>query len=1451
MDGNKLSCLDANYGSGYCQRQIFVQHRRVMATYISKADFIRSRIFRLSFCFLAVFHFACSGGTTTSGSGETSDDVRSDALTSEPLPDIPHETAGQDVKGPEASAPDLGHPEGSEPEPDTSEAEDPLEVNGEDASGQEVEPCVPACEAKECGGDGCQGSCGTCEAGYACEAGACTLICQPNCEDKECGGDGCGGGCGTCDEHYACEQGACTYQPWCGDGSCNVEYDEDCGSCTADCMCGCGEACTEGTCSFTACDGRVCGPDGCGGFCGECLESQVCVEDGTCACLPQCEGKECGPNGCGDVCGECDAVEVCLSGLCECADGYHVGSDGACYVDGCVPDCEDTFCGPDDCGGSCGECAAEYECEYSEFFDRTRCEDTREDRYPYRCSSANPSAEECGDITSEGCCDEWGRVVWCQDSKLWCSDCPYKDKHCGLANDGVRMECLDLPPSDAPASCALCEPDCEGRDCGMDGCLGYCNGTIEGGQCSLYGDECVSGYCMCARSDREAESCGGDFCCEYRECMGGMCCSSDIEPREAVPLADLGEAYQPRTEDVVATSDGGAIAIMNDPSGGTYYAYSVVKLNAEGETVWRTSIEEADSLNALVALPGGDVVVFGSTYEVMTSEGGWLHLDSQVLAARLDEAGQIVWQTTHQVERGLEVPVEAVLTSDGAIAVAGWADVTTGPTKVWYWNWAMKIRQDGTNAFTEIENCWSNNKVTGIVALEDGGVIVVGYSMSPTETCAFRLTSNGGVVWNAAWAGMGHATKARRVVRSPTGGSLVLVSDTETGDQLLLPMADEEPEFGTVWGSAQGIPDGDNVTVQDIDRVGENLLYSGRRKSGDDAHIRSWMRLDDPEGQTIWEWTGPEFEILRNASVLPTHTAAGVGHFGDDSSDVGIAKFNIGEERIWERVFGAPTDINWGQLVVWGSLNWHAMQVGSAILGDEDGLVRNAAGGSSVSSGILGNDRFSHAAPVEINEYGYAVSLVVVGSIGDAGTRQALVAGFTGSLRREWNDALSVGTEAEFTRVAGRGTSGEWVAVGRSVAANGDRDGLIAWGDSTGLQAGSHRLSGLPDDDEWVQVEGLDDGGWIALGTHTTSTGSVLGLVTIFDSSGEVALSYILEDADACIPRGTLALADGSRLCAGTRQQGLEEDGALWHLGLDGSASLVSNSGLQGEDGYLGILPRYSPPDSWFVWGYRNDESGEKRPWIRAMSPDGLVTWEPDLASPEQWENWIVSVDKDALYKGVYVTAQTEGELQGTNYDIYCNGSKVGANCCGPHQSYGCEDASISACVCAVDPICCIGFWDYECVDLVETLGCGSCELAPIGPVGCGTSFTKEDLLPTYTSVIGGCGDSYGGAALGGEYSFLIDPSLRFFDLVITYPAPLTDAAVIPGVLIFEEGMPATGGVCNHGNFGDYFEFETIDDVRRATKSYSLWEPMERYILALEWENGIEPDWFSVELNCP
>jgi hypothetical protein len=182
-------------------------------------------------------------------------------------------------------------------------------------------PCEFDCKGRECGDDGCGGTCGTCTGGEACVAGTCRGEYPERCVgDAEPSAESCYAGLTA---EGCCDAGG--HAVWCGpDGKLY------CGDCGADGACTtvpgvgatCGPAgspagagCAGGPC-VGKCKGLNCGDDGCGGVCGTCAEGEVCKE-GKCWCVPDCKDKECGPAAaCGGTCGYCKGGKVCQGYKC-------------------------------------------------------------------------------------------------------------------------------------------------------------------------------------------------------------------------------------------------------------------------------------------------------------------------------------------------------------------------------------------------------------------------------------------------------------------------------------------------------------------------------------------------------------------------------------------------------------------------------------------------------------------------------------------------------------------------------------------------------------------------------------------------------------------------------------------------------------------------------------------------------------------------------------------------------------------------------------------------------------------------------------------------------------------------------------------------------------------------------------------------------------------------------
>jgi hypothetical protein len=249
-----------------------------------------------------------------------------------------------------------------------------------------------------------------------------------------------------------------------------------------------------------------------------------------CVCLPECEGRECGGDGCGGDCwffdGANEGVEICfkddvqefcdlINGVCEvvcktvceegdtmcnnedvqhcfdqfaddenedpcwtfgvaepcpenqscssstdacacvhepCGDGCCATAEEVCFGEQCLtPDCDEKECGDDGAGGTCGECDENEGCQAGICVSLEECDNKCEEGDVICADGVENGYQECvedGEIGGETC---WKLSVM---------------KPCEIGH-----KCVEETPNEA---ICVCVPDCEGKQCGSDGCEGTC-----------------------------------------------------------------------------------------------------------------------------------------------------------------------------------------------------------------------------------------------------------------------------------------------------------------------------------------------------------------------------------------------------------------------------------------------------------------------------------------------------------------------------------------------------------------------------------------------------------------------------------------------------------------------------------------------------------------------------------------------------------------------------------------------------------------------------------------------------------------------------------------------------------------------------------------------------------------------------------------------------------------
>jgi len=266
--------------------------------------------------------------------------------------------------------------------------------------------CLPLCDGKECGPDGCDGSCGSCPAGSTCDGdGLCQETCGNGVVDpgEDCEDDV------ECDDGQVCLQCKCTDLVPCTPQNA-AEVCEDGHQCTTD-------SCVDGACVHFANDGEECNDAD------ETTENDHCVAE-------ICKGD---PVGC-ETSQDCD-LDTMVCNDADCVDGecgYTVAPDGTPCEDG-LPFTQDDHCVGGTCVGLDQNCTPGME-QFCFPFGAPSC--LKANCVDGKCVETSTDGQECDDA------DVCTPTSTCQSGK--CVGTPEPDcgtKKCKCSDDGTTLEC--------------------------------------------------------------------------------------------------------------------------------------------------------------------------------------------------------------------------------------------------------------------------------------------------------------------------------------------------------------------------------------------------------------------------------------------------------------------------------------------------------------------------------------------------------------------------------------------------------------------------------------------------------------------------------------------------------------------------------------------------------------------------------------------------------------------------------------------------------------------------------------------------------------------------------------------------------------------------------------------------------------------------------------------------
>lgn len=317
-------------------------------------------------------------------------------------------------------------------------------------------------------------------------------ICIPGCDGKQCGPDGCGGLCGMCDDENPCTDDLCSIDQLCHFYA-NQHKCDDGDPCTA------ADQCEDGEC--------VGGLDVC-----PCIQHQDCaaIEDGdlcngTLVCDTTVFPYACKVDPSTVV--KCDGAEdtdctqtACLPGSGQCApqnlpDGKLCDDGDLCTVS---DSCKTGICTP---GTNICQCHEDEDCV--EYEDGNLCNGTLvcdTSFFPYHCQLALDTVVVCDPALGTDCA-----LPQCVPETGLCALVPDKEgEPCGSEHYFCKM------------GACVCLGDCTGFECGDDGCGGSC------GVCNEFPNSvCVDHACACT-PDCAGHECGTDGC--------GASCGDCIDP---------------------------------------------------------------------------------------------------------------------------------------------------------------------------------------------------------------------------------------------------------------------------------------------------------------------------------------------------------------------------------------------------------------------------------------------------------------------------------------------------------------------------------------------------------------------------------------------------------------------------------------------------------------------------------------------------------------------------------------------------------------------------------------------------------------------------------------------------------------------------------------------------------------------------------------------------------
>ena len=763
--------------------------------------------------------------------------------------------------------------------------------------------CTPQCEGKECGYDGCGGTCGECQMQIetCSEDGQCVAAtCKST---KDCPGDlVCDKDAGHCVACLADED--CPAGKKCGaDHDCHSEHqcvaDKDCkeldmvcdkvaGICV-ECLgaedCADGEFCKDGFCLPPACAAAE----------SKCEDNAVvtCADDGSawetvtaCEATQYCEDSECKDYVCtpddtwcdGDVAKTCSDDGKSVKSEKDCAEtGWHC-FEGECTETVCQPDSK--FCISNITWGQCAGDGMDFvkdECPAETYCDLGECK-------PWVCEPGtafcdlntakicNPKGSgilnetDCGDNV---CIDGQCLALVCPPGQFFCIE-PTSVGKC--ADDGLSHEFVEVCVGQEschngackPWICSPGDPMCDGSTATVCDDLGM--GPVAGGaDCAGQGQFCLGGECVACEPQCDGKACGDNGCggecgqcpdnvlCQQGQCTG--CDDGNDVDWDGCTDGEITEfqinshtTNDQGTPSVAPLTDGGVVVVWESQQDAVGYGVFAQRYAAagipNGPEFQVNSFETGGQRNPDVAgLPDGRFfVVWHSSGQDDDKQG--------VVGALFDPSGSAEGPEflINDYEMGPQIAAATDFTDEGMGAIV----------------WAGEGAGDSQGIYLRMMD--SEGGLVGQQSLVNS--TIDGHQSSPAVAC---LDSGDIlVVWGSLDGPVGKEIRGQRL--GPTGakvGGEFVVNDNSEGDQDMPFVAGlTGGGFTVVWESHSPAeqPNQEGVFARHFAPDGSKLGAELKLSSSKIDIVAAPAVVQGTSGAVVFVWSGavPTDEIGKN-----------------------------------------------------------------------------------------------------------------------------------------------------------------------------------------------------------------------------------------------------------------------------------------------------------------------------------------------------------------------------------------------------------------------------------------------------------------------------------------------------------------------------------------------------------------------------------------------------------